>query len=301
MHRIDLKLGFACNNHCAFCVQGNKREEHGPRNAEQIEEDLKVGRQQGATELVLTGGEPTVHKNLLSVISLGRKLGYTNIQIQSNGRRFFYEDFCRAAIAAGATEFSPALHGSTAEVHEKLTEAPGSYEQVVTGIENLVRLGQPVVTNTVITTANYEQLPDLARLLVKLGVVQYQFAFVHILGSAQKNQQWLVPRKSDIMPYVREGLDVGRAAGVRCMTEAIPFCLMEGYEEHVAEQIIPKTLIYDADHTIDDYGQYRMDQGKVRGPPCEGCAYLDRCEGPWREYPELFGWDEFKPRDSVAE
>lgn len=300
MHRIDLKLGFACNNHCAFCVQGDKRDEHGPRAPDQIETDLKAGLAQGASELVLTGGEPTVHKNLLSVIRLARRLGYTNIQLQSNGRRFFYSDFCEAAIAAGATEFSPALHGATAEIHEKLTEAPGSFEQVVTGIENLVRLGQPVICNTVITTVNYEQLPELARFFVKLGVRQYQFAFVHILGSAQKNQTWLVPKKSVIMPFVHEALDIGREAGVRCMTEAIPFCLMKGYESFVAEQIIPETLIYDADHTIDDYGAYRRDQGKLQGPPCESCAYAERCEGPWREYPELFGWDEFVARDSIA-
>jgi MoaA/NifB/PqqE/SkfB family radical SAM enzyme len=163
------------------------------------------------------------------------------------------------------------------------------------GIKNLVRLGQRVITNTVLTSRNFRELPELARLLVDCGVYQYQFAYVHIVGTAHTHREWLPPRKRDIMPLVFAGLDVGRAAGVRCMTEAIPFCLMRGYEEHVAERIIPESIIYDADQVIADYGAYRRTEGKLRGPACPSCYYYDQCEGPWREYPGLFGWEEFVP------
>jgi len=295
MDRVDLKLGFNCNNRCLFCVQGDKRHSHGPRDMALITRDLEEGIRRGTRGLVLTGGEPTLQKTFLPVIRLARRLGYTDIQVQSNGRSFLYESFCRAAIEAGANEFSPALHGSTAELHDRLTCAPGSFEQTVTGIRTLVGAGQRVVTNTVVTALNYSDLPALARLFVSLGVHQFQFAFVHIVGTAADNAEWLVPRKSDIMPFVHEGLDIGRRAGVHCMTEAIPFCLMAGYEDFVAEQIIPETMVFDADTTIDDYGAYRRDAGKIRGPDCEPCRWYQRCEGPWREYPEMFGWQEFRP------
>jgi len=295
MERVDLKLGFDCNNHCLFCVQGDKRLHEKARPMEQIEADLAEGRERGALELVVTGGEPTLQPHLLEVIALARRLGYQRVQVQTNGRRFHYEVFCDAAIAAGATEFSPSLHGSTAEIHDALTEAPGSFRQTVRGIEQLVARRQTVITNSVITRTNYQDLPALARLLVRLGVSQLQLAFVHILGTAEENASWLVPRKREVMPFVREALEVARAAGVRSMTEAIPHCLMAGYETHVAEDVIPDTLIYDAAHTIDDYGAYRRDEGKKRGPRCGGCRYVARCEGPWKEYPELFGWDEFVP------
>ena len=295
MERVDIKVGFACNNRCLFCVQGDKRHEHPARELGQIREDLLEGLRRGAQGLVVTGGEPTVHAHVLEVIRLARELGYTSVQIQSNGRRFYYEKFTKAAISAGATEFSPALHGSTAALHDGLTRAPGSYRQTLEGIRTLSRLGQPVITNSVITSSNYKDLPALAQLLVDSGVQQFQLAFVHILGTAQENQDWLVPRKAEIMPYVREALDIGAKAGVRCMTEAIPFCLMQGYEGFVAEQIIPETLIYDADNTIDDYGAYRRDHGKLKREECRSCRWDAQCEGPWREYPELFGWDEFVP------
>ncbi len=295
VERVDLKLGFACNNRCHFCVQGDKRSKFGPKSADQIKASLEEGRQKGAKSLVLTGGEPTVHKSLIGTIRLARDLGYEIIQIQSNGRRFFYEDFCRELIDAGANEFSPALHGSTPEIHDELTRVPGAFVQVIGGIRNLRKLGQRILTNTVITERNYKDLPNIARLLVSLGVNQYQFAFVHILGEADKNKNKIVPKKSEIMPYVFKGLDIGIKSGVCSMTEAIPYCLMKGYEDYVAEKIIPHTAVYDAEAVISDYTAYRHDEGKAKTDKCRNCRYDFVCEGPWKEYPELFGWDEFVP------
>ncbi len=301
MHRVDIKLGFSCNNRCMFCVQGDKRDHHGPRPLQQVLVDLEEGRTLGATGVVFTGGEPTLQEDLLAAVERSRELGYEQIQVQSNGRLFAYPKVCRRLIQAGATEFSPALHGSTPEIHDRLTAAPRSHVQTVRGIRVLVALGQRVITNSVITSVNHQDLPALAGLLVELGVFQFQFAFVHILGTARRNREWLVPRKREVMPYVRKGLDIGRAAGVRCMTEAIPYCLMAGYEEHVAEKIIPRTRVCDADQTLADYTEYRLTEGKAHGPPCERCDLASRCEGPWREYPEMYGWSEFLPVRSAGE
>lgn len=297
--RVDIKIGFACNNRCDFCVQGDKRLHHGPRPLDQTRADLEDGRRRGATGIVITGGEPTIHATVLDVVREARGLGYETVQIQSNGRMFSHRPFCEQAIAAGANEFALALHGARAETHDRLTRAPRAFRQVVAGIRNLVQLEQRVLMNTVVTALNYWELPDVARLFVRLGVAQYQFAFVHILGTAAKNASWLIARKSDVMPFVRAGLDVGRRAGVRCMTEAIPFCLLRGYEEHVAERIIPPTVVFDADVTLEDYTVYRRTEGKAKAPICSRCTYVERCEGPWAEYPALFGWEEFVPVEAA--
>jgi MoaA/NifB/PqqE/SkfB family radical SAM enzyme len=293
--RADIKVGFRCNNHCAFCVQGDKRKHQPVRSLAQIRADLLESQERGASAVVFTGGEPTIHEHILDAVRVARELGYVEVQMQTNGRRFAYPAFCRQAVEAGVTEFGLSLHGSTSELHDRSTEAPGSYEQTLRGIANLKRLGQRVITNSVVTSANYRDLPRLARLLVAAGVDQYQFAFVHVVGRAAENRSWLVPRKTDVRPHVHQGLDVGRRAGVVCMTEAIPYCFMAGYEEHVAERIIPAEVIFDADRKVEDYTRYRLEEGKLRGPRCPACAWFERCEGPWREYPELFGWDEFEP------
>ena len=295
VQKVDIKLVFTCNNRCSFCVQGDKRFSTPARDWGRIAEDLEQGFRNGARSLVLTGGEPTLQPRLLDAARLARTIGYSVVQIQSNGRRFFYRDFCRACIDAGANEFSPALHGSCPEIHDSLTRAPGSFLQTLHGIRNLKELGQTVIANTVITAGNYQDLPLLAGLLVSLEVDQFQFAFVHVLGEARKNASWLVPRKSAAAPFIQEGLRIGREAGVRCFTEAIPYCFMKEFEDCIAEKIIPQTLIFDGNNVIPDYNSYRHTLGKTKGPQCRICRYFTVCEGPWKEYPELFGWDEFFP------
>lgn len=295
MSRIDCKIRFGCNNFCKFCVQGDKRDRFADKPLEKIKAELAEGLLTGAKAVVLTGGEPLLHKNILEIISSARSLGYNHVQLQTNGRLFCYMDFCKAVLKAGATEFSPALHGSTAEIHDFLTDAPGSYAQTVKGIMNLRSLGCSVVTNSVITSRNMKDLPALARLFVRLGVEHFQFAFVHILGHAADNKKWIVPRKSELAPYLKKAIDVGLKAGVTVVTEAVPYCFLKGYEDHIAEAYIPETTIFDANFKVDKFSVYRRSEGKARGPKCSKCKYFAVCEGPWREYPELFGWEEFKP------
>jgi cyclic pyranopterin phosphate synthase len=293
MDKVDVKCGFLCNNRCVFCVQGNKRETYGDLPTERILASLAQSRAD-ADQLVLTGGEPTIKKDFLLLVRKAKELGFRLIQIQTNGRMFASRAFCEETVAAGATDFSLALHGHTPGLHDYLTRTPDSFWQTVKGIRNLVEMEQTIGTNTVITRSNFRHLPALARFLVRLGVRQYQFAFVHALGTAAENFRSVVPRYALIEPYVKQGLDPGIAAGVTVMTEAIPYCFMSNYEEYIAERIIPRTKIFDV-HVLEDYTHYRLTEGKSKGECCARCARREVCEGPWKEYPETYGWSEFNP------
>ena len=289
--RVDIKTGFVCNNNCRFCVQAHKKQ-FGDRTTEAIIKDLKEARKR-CTEVVLTGGEPTIRKDIFELISYARKLGYEYIQIQTNGRMFSSLDFCKKAIEAGANEFSPALHGYCAEQHDFLTKAEGSFAQTVMGIKNLKKLGQIVVANTVVVKPNYRNLPEIARLLVKLKVDQFQFAFVHPIGNANKYYDSVVPVMSLAAPYIHKGLQIGIDAGIKVMAEAMPYCMMKGYEDYVSEKFIPETEIMDINMVVDDYKAVRIKEGKAKFPQCKKCKYDDVCEGPWKEYPEKRGNKEF--------
>ncbi len=296
MKRIDLKIGFQCNNRCRFCVQDNKRDTCPNKSVKEIKAILrkKVKEYQG---IVFTGGEPTIRKELIDWVRYAKELGYKTIQIQTNGRIFAYKEFCKKMIKAGANEFSPALHGSNAKTHDYLTQVPGSFDQTVQGIKNLRNLGQYILTNSVITKPNYKELPNLAKLLLDLEVDQFQFAFIHINQTIAHNPRLIkeiVPRHSEVEPYVKKGLQIGIEAGTKVMTEAIPYCFMKGYEQYIAEKKIPDTSVFDNDIELDDYGHYRRTKGKIKGPNCSSCRYDKICEGPWKEYPEIFGWNEFK-------
>jgi MoaA/NifB/PqqE/SkfB family radical SAM enzyme len=298
--RIDLKVGFACNNRCHFCVQGDKRLRWGHRPAEEVRRVLAEGRPD-AEAVVFTGGEPTLRRDLPELVAYAREAGYRVIQLQTNGRMLAHKPYARRLVASGVTEFSPALHGHLPALHDYLTEAPGSFAQTVQCIRNLKTLGQYVLTNSVITKPNYRHLPAIARLLVSLGVDQLQFAFVHPTGTAGREFGAVVPRLELAAPYLKRALRVGLDAGKRVTTEAVPPCILDGYEDCVVEQHIPRTAVFDAECTILDYTKHRREEGKAKGPECRACVVDGECEGPWREYPERVGWTEFRPVRRPAE
>lgn len=293
--RIDLKAGFQCNNRCRFCVQGDRRLREPDRSTAELMAALEADRAHG-DELVLTGGEVSIRPDLAALVRHARALGYREVQLQSNGRRFAVPAFCDEMIAAGVTEFSPALHGARPATHDALTRAPGSWRQTVQGIRNLRTRGQRVLTNSVVARSNLRELPELAALLVALDVSQYQLALVHPLGAAWEAFDEVVPRLEEAAPWVRAALVPGIEAGVPCMVEAMPACLMHGLEGYMAEAHIPPTRIDDPARVVPDFRASRMGDGKAKGPPCVDCTWTDRCEGPWREYPERHGWQALRAR-----
>jgi MoaA/NifB/PqqE/SkfB family radical SAM enzyme len=291
--KADIKVGYSCNNHCKFCVQGRKRENLPDLTTKEIKKILKKAKED-CRGIIFTGGEASIRSDFLELANYAKSLEFDQIQVQTNGRMFAYKKFCEEVIAAGINEFGLALHGHIPQLHNYLT-ASESFYQVIQGIKNLKELGQVVLANTVITKSNYRHLPEIAKLLVFLGVDQFQFAFVHALGSAKENSLSIVPRMSMVIPYVKKGLDIGIKTGIKVMTEAIPYCLLDEYKDYAAENIIPSTKIFDLDEGIIDFDKVRPMKAKAKGENCKECRYFTSCEGNWREYPQKFGWGEFKP------
>ncbi len=291
--RLDLKTGFLCNNNCLFCVQAHNKFK-GNRSTEDLKKDLEESADR-CKGVVFTGGEVTIRKDLFELVSYAKSLGYELIQIQSNHRMLSNMAFAKKLVLAGANEFSPAVHGSNAKIHDSLTLAPGSFEQTIQAIRNLKRLGQKILVNSVVVKSNYEHVPETAKLLVDLGVDQFQFAFVHPIGNAMKNYDEIVPKMSLAAPFIKKGLQIGIDAGLKVMAEAMPYCLMKDYEEYVSENFIPSTEVKTGSNFDRNYTFTRANEDKLKFKQCKECLYDSICEGPWKEYSTKFGNEEFKP------
>lgn len=294
MSRSDIKIGFACNNRCVFCAQGEKRHDTGFVPFDTVVAHLRRRYREGQG-LVFTGGEPTIRKDLIELVTLAKGIGYAPIQLQTNGRMLIYRQRVRRLVDAGVTEFAPSLHGPNADVHEQLTRAAGSFEQSLAGIANAVASGVPVVTNTVVCRQNIEHLAATVELLASAGVTHAQLAMVHPVGTAAGLFTQIVPHLSVAAPAVAAAVRRGTSLGVRVVVEAMPPCFLRGLEHAIVESAIPETTVIDANGQQFAYSDWRRGEGKIKGPPCETCACAQTCEGPWREYPEQFGWDHYVP------
>ena len=293
--KLDLKLGYTCNNNCMHCIVGDKRT-LGDKTTQQVFIDLENGIRDGCNLLVITGGEPTIRKDFFQIVSYAKQLNYKMIQLQTNGRMFFSKQFTKRTMDAGLDQVVPAIHAHKPKIHDRITRADNSWKQTVEGIKNLREYDIHIYANTVVSKMNYKILPELARFLAKLKVDQMQFAFLHPAGNVAEYFKIMVPNVSVVAPYIHKSIAIAQSADVWSTVEGIPFCLMKGLEKHVSEQYIPtKSEVIDIDRTITDYYKLLKNKSRVKGPKCVICKFFDCCIGPWREYTNIKGFKEFKP------
>lgn len=306
MARVDIKLGYSCNSACLHCVVDDYRDHLRSRGrpqdltTEEYRRELEDSRRRGCDECVFTGGEPTVRRDLCELLATARGLGYRVI-LQTNGRRLSRAAYAERVVqAAGPGAFYVvALHASTARVHDDITDRRGSFRQTVEGIRNLVCRGAAVCGKVVIQRKNLGLLCDTCRLLSRLGVAHISLTFPHALGAARRYFDQVVPRYAECWREIAAGIDTCRRLGVSVETEAVPFCFLPGREEAAnelrqARESYVELKQYGADRGVVNWSRERL-RIKAKGPECRHCRFDPVCEGPWREYPERYGWEEFVP------
>lgn len=300
--RIDIKLGYMCNNNCLHCVIADRRGKFRDRTTQEVFAWLDESWEKGFNDVVLTGGEVTIRKDFFEVLTYASEIGF-QVNIQSNGRMFCSKKFCEQVVEAvrGRVGFTLALLSNEAKIHNALTRSD-SHAQIVKGIMNLVGMGLPVNLNTVVTKLNHRTLPSLTRLALAMGIRGYNYAFVHCTGNAGLNIDTVLPRKSEVSPFIKQGLQVGIDAGMNPTVEAYPACFLRGgYEHCTSEKYTPFVKLIDQPMVIDDFNTVRKTTEKVKGPMCLRCLFNPMCEGPWFQYVDYYGWDEFIPIEDSGE
>jgi len=292
---VDIKIWYQCNNYCFFCIQWEKRKTHKSKTLQEIKDILFQEFSRWVRWVNFTWWEPTIFKTLIPAIEYAKSLWYKTIKIQSNWQTFWDLRYCVTLIKAGANLFEPSIHWYKPETHDYLVQTKWAWKKVVNWINNLKKLWQIVFINSVITKQNYKEIPLLAELLLKLDVDYFQFAFPHIWWSAKKYHEMIVPKKTEIMPYIYKAISKAKSLNKVARTEAIPFCFMKWYEYAIAEKYNPDTSIFDWEFSMSSYKNYKLNEWKAKHEKCETCIKNRVCEWPWREYPELYWWEEFTP------
>lgn len=288
---LDIKLGFSCNNNCRFCHLTDDEKKLGDRGTEEIKRDLFFYiNKKGVYTVALGGGEPTIRSDIIDLIRHASYLGYRRIIIMTNGRMFYYMDFCTRVVDSGANRFVFSLAGHTPGIHDYLVMAKGAFNQAISGIHNLKELNQEIIVNSVITKQNYKFLPRFVNFLMDIGIDQIQLAFPKSTGNAYTNFDEIIPLKSEVMPHLHEALDMASEAGTPIIIESYPFCLLSGYEQYHYLMYVQSTKFRNVDGKISKaYGP------GITGPPCRKCRYEPICKGARENYIKKFGWGEFKP------
>jgi len=141
----------------------------------------------GTIDVIVTGGEPTIHPQFAEVMNFIKQLGMSS-EILTNGT-LIDQDVAHHLADIGVTQVLVSLDSSVPSIHDKLRGVKGAWKSAVQGIRNLKNAGVKIIANTVIYRHNLDDLPNMFSLLSDLSVDVWRLGTLFYVGRAANNQK----------------------------------------------------------------------------------------------------------------
>ena len=300
---LHVSVGYACNNACIFCMESNI-----PGLYDSVRRLISAGRMyrdmdtHGHMRKVSFGrGEPTLNPDLPKYVAYAKKVGFRDIAVISNGRRYADRDYCKTLIGSGVTEFIVSVHGHTKELHETLTRRKDSFAETTDGLKNLSDLKQEqsfrIVVNHVVNKTNCPFIGDFLKYMRGYSIDVIVLSVVQPIwwGNRAKLFPALMPRYSDVAKRI-DGIRRRNPewflpdAGGECVSIIdLPWCCSSPLVGNIG---FKEKRVSEQDERAPDSLAVA---GKSKGLRCRECVYDGICDGVYDAYTSRFGWGEFVP------
>lgn len=197
IHYLRISITDACNLRCIYCMPENMvfRPREELMNTDEILRLTGIFARMGVDKVRLTGGEPTVHPEILQIVSgIHATPGIRSVSITTNG--VLLEKLAEPLAKAGLERANISLD-TTDPAEFKLLTRRDSYDKVWRGIRSAENAGLlPVKINAVIVRGyNDESIPGLAELTLKND---WQVRFIEMMpfgGTTELQTRHVVPTR----------------------------------------------------------------------------------------------------------
>lgn len=206
-----------------------------------------------ATAVQFTGGEPTIHPDFLRIVATARDMGFSHIQIATNGIRMADPAFARAAHDAGLHTLYLQFDGVGDEPHRHTRRFPGLWDKKLAAIANCRALGMKIcLVPTILRGVNDHQVGEIFRFAVEnidvISGISYQpVSFTGRIDESQRRAQ----------RYTLGDLaqDIGAASGASPLRDMYPLSIVVPLSQ-LLEALTGKPKIRSSCHTDCAFGSY---------------------------------------------
>lgn len=170
---LRLSVTDLCNLRCTYCMGPDgicKKKHEEMLTEEEMVLAVKAAVTCGIRKVRITGGEPLVKRNILSICRrIGELEGVQELCLTTNGT--LLEDKAQALLEAGVTHLNISLDTLQPEKYSKLT-AGGNLSDALKGLETSLQLGfHKIKVNVVlIGGVNDDEIEELAKLTLRYPV-----------------------------------------------------------------------------------------------------------------------------------
>jgi len=308
LEKPDVTVTLKCNQRCLFCPRA-MLEHIAAKSIKSLDEKLIRIREKGE-RVVLTGGEVTILSEFFEIISRCKKLGFKEIAVISNGRKFSNHDFAVKTINSGVSEICVTVYDLREEVHDGITGVKGSLFETMAGIDNLLKIKSSRAMpdfvfriNTVLCSRNASGMENLIKYFHRAGISSILVADVVLSDSFDEPLDYRVARKiaeSILSESFSENFSVVFRGFPLCIFKEIENISLEGDMKPapVRAEVQNINTASTSQIKLDKYfANFYSNFLKVKA--CSECFYKDACPGVQKKYLTRFGEEIFSPIKNI--
>ena len=260
----------SCNLSCRHCYINKTQHGSEMLSYETIIEWLKLfSRKEQKTNLVLLGGEPTMHPELAKCICAAKEMGF-NVTVDTNG--YLFHNLLEKSSPQMIDYLSFSLDGPDEQVNDAI-RGKGVFEVCTSHLQKALKMGYNSGVIYTVSKNNIKHLHKMVPLLASLEVKRFFIQVIGIRGNTAQNdeqladQEWQVERQEwlDVVPEVASR---AAAEGIHVTYPKVYLDKDEGFEcaGLVAENyfIFPNGRVYTCP-LCEDYPlhSYRIQHGRL--------------------------------------
>lgn len=222
-----------CNSNCIMCPSPEHMRRYGEDANIDVLIDIASHIPADTPHLTITGGEPFLAgKDIFRLLTYCKnKFTCTEFLILTNGRIFAINEYCQLLqeTIPGNTFMGIPIHGASAEIHDSITQAPGSFHQTLTGLKKLHSMGIKLEIRIVVCRNNVLDIEDIAKLIVERlpNVDRVCIMAMEMTGNAFINRDEVWIPYSETFVYVKKAVDRLASAGINVKLFNYPLCTVE--------------------------------------------------------------------------
>lgn len=167
-YKTDLALHYGCNNNCSHCYNEPGRKTMPSLPAHDWKRVLRQLYDIGVPYVIFTGGEPTLHRDLVELVAYAESLGQIT-GLNTNGRRLADPGFAAVLAGAGLDHVQVTLNSHRRELHNRVVGAV-AFDETVAGIRCALDTGLHTLTNTTLIEENADEALEIVDFLHDLGL-----------------------------------------------------------------------------------------------------------------------------------
>ncbi len=176
-----------CNLTCRHCYSISADKDFaGELNTDEIfavMDDLKRFR---VPVLILSGGEPLLHKDIFAIARRAKALGFY-VGLSSNGT--LIDESRIEEIAACNFDYVGVSLDGIGETHDRFRRQSGAFDASLHGIRLCRDRGLKIGVRFTMTEGNADDLPRLLALVEEEGIDRFYFSHLNYAGRGNRNRQ----------------------------------------------------------------------------------------------------------------